>query len=180
VYGREDKTTVTGRTSDLSIALSGGSNQSKLHFPINSNRAGPGGRMRAGTRRLSQCHVSIGWANLCQKKIMPDDEYYTNPAGLFDWCHGVPVRATVYLQRKMIFFFVRCSHQIRLFHIPQMVVRFLRCSQNLRLLIMGYLSTPRGSDSAVNLISMRSHPAGASLQPDSLIPSALPGRSMMQ
>jgi hypothetical protein len=22
---------------------------------------------------------------------MPDDEYYTNPAGLFGWFHGVPV-----------------------------------------------------------------------------------------
>ena len=60
--GWEDKATVTGRISDLSIALSGGSNRSKLHFPINRNRAGPGGRMRAGTRRPSPCRVSIGRA----------------------------------------------------------------------------------------------------------------------
>jgi hypothetical protein len=30
--------------------------------------AGPGGRMRAGTRRPSPCRVSIGRASLCQKR----------------------------------------------------------------------------------------------------------------
>ena len=62
MYGREDKATVTGHISDLSIALSGGSNQSKSHFPINRHLPGPGGRMRAGTRRPSPCRVSIGRA----------------------------------------------------------------------------------------------------------------------
>jgi len=34
-----DKATVAGRISDLSLALSGGSNRSKSHFPINRNRS---------------------------------------------------------------------------------------------------------------------------------------------
>ena len=95
--GWEDKATVTGRISDLSIALSGGSNRSKLHFPINRNRAGPGGRMRAGTRRPSPCRVSIGRANFA-KKDNAGRRYCTNPGRALDWTHGVPVRATVYPQ----------------------------------------------------------------------------------
>ena len=49
----------------------------------------------------------------------------------------------------MIFFFIRCNHQIRLFHIPKMVDRFFRYCQSSRLLIMeipqyseGTISTP--------------------------------------
>ena len=126
-----DKATVTGRISDLSIALSGGYSQSKFYFWINRNQSpGPGGRMRAGTRRPSPCRVSIGRAREDQgcstgqayvgrsgreegesgtgphqracrtslqggptiaKKDNAGRRYCTNPAGLFDWPHGVPV-----------------------------------------------------------------------------------------
>ena len=92
MYGREDKATVTRRISDLSIALSGGSNRSKLHFPINRFRTCRSGREDA-SRNTATFAVSrerrAGPA--LPRKIMPDDEYYTNPAGLFGWFHGVPV-----------------------------------------------------------------------------------------
>ena len=78
--GWEDKATVTGRISALSIALSGGSNRSKLHFPINRNRAGLGGGMRAGTRRPSPCRVSIGWAKEDQG-ILTEQEQSSGPGG---------------------------------------------------------------------------------------------------
>ena len=127
----------------------------KLHFPINRLRAGRSGREDASrntaTFAVSREHRA---GQPLPRKIMPDDEYYTNPAGLFGWFHGVPV-GLPFTCKKMIFFFVRCNHQIRLFHIPQMVDRFLRYSQNFRLLIMGYLSTPMGSCSATDQRSMR-------------------------
>ena len=92
MYGREDKATVTGRISDLSIALSGGSNRSKLHFPINRFRAGRSGwgdaSRNTATFAVSREHRA---GQPLPRKIMPDDEYYTNPAGLFGWFHGVPV-----------------------------------------------------------------------------------------
>ena len=71
-----DKATVTGRISDLSIALSGGYSRNKFHFSINRNQSpGPGGRMRAGTRRPSPCRVSIGRAR-------EDQDGSTGPANV--------------------------------------------------------------------------------------------------
>ncbi len=83
--GREDKATVTGRLSGRSLALSGGLNRDKMHFPINRNRAhgqggegasrntatfavsrerrvGPAftGRMPTGNRK-SSCSVGGSW-----------------------------------------------------------------------------------------------------------------------
>jgi len=82
VYGWEDKATVTGRISDLSLALSGGSNRSKLHFPINRLRAGRSGwedaSRNTATFAVSREHRA---GQPLPRKIMPDDEYYTNPAG---------------------------------------------------------------------------------------------------
>ncbi len=55
--------------------------------PVTGPRAGPS-------------FESSGWAQPFAKKDNAGRRYITNPAGLFDWRHGVPVRATFYLNRN--------------------------------------------------------------------------------
>jgi hypothetical protein len=106
------------------------------------NRTGAHQRSGAGRRRAGYGtagrarRVSLRGGPTFTKKDNARSRYCTNPAGLFDWPHGVPVRATFYTHRKRIFFFVRCSHQRRLFTNPKMVDRFFRYSQSSRRLII--------------------------------------------
>ena len=123
------------------------------------------GRRRAGYGTAERARrVSLQGGPTFAKKDNAGRRYCTNPGRAFDWRHGVPVRATVYPQRKRIFFFVRCSHQIRLFHIPKTVDCFLRYSRKSRLLIMGCLSTSQGSCSAMDHRPTRSFLSVAALR----------------
>jgi len=73
VYGWGNKATVTGSISDLSLALSGGSNRSKLHFPITRFRACRSGwedaSRNTATFAVSREHRE---GQPLPKKIMPD------------------------------------------------------------------------------------------------------------
>jgi len=116
-----------------------------------------GGRRQAlGDDRRTVGSGFVSGGPTFAKKDNARRRYCTNPGRAFDWTHCVPVRATIYPQRKSIFFFVRCSHQIRLFPIPKTVDRFLRYSRKSHLLIMGYLSAPMGSCLAMDHRPMRS------------------------
>ena len=83
MYGWEDKATVTGRISDLSLALSGGSNRSKLHFPINRLRAGRSGwedaSRNTATFAVSREHRAD---QPLPKKIMPGVDIVPTRQGL--------------------------------------------------------------------------------------------------
>ena len=82
MYGG-DKATVTGHISDLSLALSGGSYRSKLHFPINRFRTCRSGREDA-SRNTATFAVSrehrVGQP--LPKKIMPDVDIVPTRQGL--------------------------------------------------------------------------------------------------
>ena len=141
--------------------------------------SGPGGKKasRIRDRRAGPSREPSGWANFA-KKDNARRRYCTNPGRARDWPHGDPVRATFYPHRKRIFFFVRCSHQRKLFTSPKMVDRFFRYSQSSRRLIIGYLIIGWGSRSAADRSAMRSYPAGAFRRSDCRAPPTRPGLSM--
>jgi hypothetical protein len=142
--------------------------------------AAGGGRRRAGYGTAGRTRrASLRGGPTFAKKDNARRRLCTNPAGLFDWRHGVPVRATIFLYQKMILFFTRCNHQRRLFTMPKIVERFFRYSQSSRRLIMGYTFTQRGSRSEADRRPTRSRPPVASVPPDYLSPPTLPGLSTM-
>ena len=70
-----DKATVTGRISDMSIALSGGYSQSKFYFWINRNQSpGPGGKKASRARDRISGPVARAFrvGQPLPRKIMPD------------------------------------------------------------------------------------------------------------
>ena len=83
---------------------SGGPRKIRAAQQDNHSTAAWAGRRRAGngTASADLSREPSGGETL-PIKIMPDDEYCTNPAGLFGWFHGVPVGPRLNRNKKGFF-----------------------------------------------------------------------------